>query len=86
VSFLLDPLHVISKPGSAAWQAAGVKNSTPKREPKEPAIAVLGPGVRLEHSSEFQLDSSQARRRSAKPATNFWVLKEVSRRASVLLR
>jgi class 3 adenylate cyclase len=48
VSFLLDPLHVISKPGSAAWQAAGVKNSTPKREPKEPAIAVLGPVVRLE--------------------------------------
>jgi hypothetical protein len=82
VSFLLDPLHVISKPGSAAWQAAGVKNSTPKREPKESAIAVL----RLEHSSEFQFDSSQARRRSAKPATNFWVLKEVSRRASVLLR
>jgi Xylose isomerase-like TIM barrel len=36
VSFLLDPLHVISKPGSAAWQAAGVENSTPKKEPKEP--------------------------------------------------
>ena len=54
MSFLPDPLHVISKPGSAAWQAAGVENSTPKKEPKEPAIAVLGSGVRLAHSSEFQ--------------------------------
>jgi uncharacterized protein (UPF0335 family) len=54
VSFLPDPLHVVSKPSSGVWQAAAVENSTPKKEPKEPAIAVLGSGVRLAHSSEFQ--------------------------------
>jgi hypothetical protein len=40
VSFLPDPLRVISKPGSGAWQAAAVERLRPKKEPKELAIAV----------------------------------------------
>ena len=44
MSFLPDPLQVISKPGSGAWQAAAVETSTPKKEPKEPATVVRGPG------------------------------------------
>jgi uncharacterized protein (UPF0335 family) len=50
VSFLPDPLHVISKPGSAAWQAAGVENSSRGSRPSPSS----DPGVRLDHSSEFQ--------------------------------
>jgi uncharacterized protein (UPF0335 family) len=54
VSFLPDPLHVISKPGSAAWQAAAVETSTPKKSRTSRPSPSSDPGVRLEHSSDFQ--------------------------------
>jgi uncharacterized protein (UPF0335 family) len=38
VSCLPDPLHVISKPGSGAWQAAAVEKLRLKKEPKAPAL------------------------------------------------
>jgi hypothetical protein len=61
VSFLPDPLHVISKPGSAAWQAAGVENSTPKKEPKEGFdVKVLREILRLRKQDKDERDEQES--------------------------
>jgi uncharacterized protein (UPF0335 family) len=58
MSFLPDPLHVISKPGSGAWQAAAVERLRPKKKRRRNRPSPSSdPDVRLEHSSDYHTRS-----------------------------